>query len=135
MLILIAEDNRVVRKALCGFLQAADATWDICLAENGGQAVTLAKECKPDLVILDQVMPEMSGLAAARVISHVRPGVPILLHTAFPTDELSRESRRYGVTSVICKSDGRNLLAAIRSVMEDPATVHPVAYNGPSTRL
>jgi len=116
--ILIAEDNNLVRKALRSFLRSADASWDIVEAENGSQAVTLAKQHKPDLVILDQVMPEMSGLAAARVISHVRPGTPILLHTAFPTEVLTRESRRYGVSSVISKTDGRNLLAAIRGIAQ-----------------
>jgi DNA-binding NarL/FixJ family response regulator len=117
MRILIAEDNQFVRKALSSFLHEADASWDIYEAENGSQAVTLAKEHRLDLVILDQVMPEMSGLAAARVISHVRPGVPILLHTAFPTEDLSREGHRYGVSGVLPKSDGRNLLAAIRDVV------------------
>jgi len=116
--ILIADDNNLVRKALCSFLRSADASWDIVEAENGSQAVSLAKQHKPDLVILDQVMPEMSGLAAARVISHVRPGTPVLLHTAFPTEVLNRESRRYGVRSVISKTDGRNLLAAIRGVVK-----------------
>jgi two-component system, NarL family, response regulator LiaR len=118
VLILIAEDNQAVRKALHRFLHAADSTWDILEAENGNQAVALARQHRVDLIILDQVMPEMSGLAAARVISHARPGIPILLHTAFPTEVLSRESERYGVRSVISKTDGRNLLAAIRDVDE-----------------
>jgi CheY-like chemotaxis protein len=118
LLILIAEDNQAVRKALHRLLHGADATWSILEAENGSQAVALAKQHRIDLIILDQVMPEMSGLAAARVISHARPGIPILLHTAFPTEVLSRESERYGVRSVISKTDGRNLLAAIRGVVE-----------------
>jgi DNA-binding NarL/FixJ family response regulator len=122
LLILIAEDNQAVRRALHRLLHAADATWDILEAENGSQAVALAKQHRIDLIILDQVMPEMSGLAAARVISHTRPGIPILLHTAFPTEVLSRESRRYGVRSVISKTDGRNLLAAIRGVVEGDST-------------
>ena len=121
MRILIAEDNQIVRNALSSFLRGSVADLDVCEAASGTQAINLAMQSNPDLVILDHRMPDMSGLATARVISSLRPGVPILLHTAFPTEDLSRESGRYGVSSVVSKIDGRNLLDAIKSIVDPPA--------------
>jgi len=114
--ILIVDDIELNRRLLKAMLKTA--AYRILEAARPSAAIGILEREKVDLVVVDLVMPEMSGLAAARVISHVRPGTPVLLHTAFPTEVLNRESRRYGVRSVISKTDGRNLLAAIRGVVK-----------------
>src|SRR5580692_4380243 len=79
--ILIADDNPHVRKALCKLLQA-EKDYDLCAeAENGKQAIELAQQCLPDLIILDLSMPVMNGLEAARELKKLLPTVPIILFT------------------------------------------------------
>ena len=74
--ILIAEDNPAVRNALRTLLEGA-GSWEILEVENGQQAIAKAPELKPNLIILDLVMPVMDGLSAARQISKLLPEIPI----------------------------------------------------------
>jgi DNA-binding NarL/FixJ family response regulator len=67
-------------------------------------------------VVLDMLMAVMSGLSAARLISHRFPGTKILLHTVHRTDILSANAKRYGVFRIVDKTDVSNLLDVIRSI-------------------
>src|SRR5262249_17956490 len=67
--ILVADDHEVVRKGLCNLLQAHG--WEVCgEAGDGRQAVEMAKQLRPDIVILDIGMPNLNGLDATRQILH-----------------------------------------------------------------
>ena len=94
--ILIADDNPPVRTALRHLLESTGG-WEVVDAENGQQAVAKAQELRPNVVILDLVMPVMDGLAAARELSKLLPGIPLLMHTLHwsPQVEIGgAESRR-----------------------------------------
>jgi len=78
--ILIAEDNPAVRTTLRRLLESV-GTWEVIDAQNGQEAIAKAQELKPNLIILDLVMPVMDGLAAARVLSKLMPDLPLLMHT------------------------------------------------------
>jgi DNA-binding NarL/FixJ family response regulator len=120
MRILIADDSAPHRRFLRLSLEA-HPDWNVCAeARNGSKAIFLAKECKPDIVVLDFVMPVMNGLYAAREISRALPGVPILLHTSHEACELEAEAKRSGVTQVVCKSDPSLLIAEIEKAIAQP---------------
>ena len=116
MNILIVDDNDAIRTGLCEFLERADPAYRCEGARDGDEALTKVKEIKPDVVVLDMVMPGMSGLSTARLISDRLPGIKILLHTVYGSDLLSTNASRYGVFRVVDKADGKNLLATIREI-------------------
>jgi CheY-like chemotaxis protein len=116
MKILVVDDNDAICTALCEFLERADPAYNCEGASDGDEALAKAKASKPDVVVLDMLMPGMSGLAAARLISDRLPATKILLHTAHGSDLLSENATRYGVFRVVDKTDGNNLLAAIREI-------------------
>ena len=64
MNILIVDDNDAIRSGLCEFLELADAAYNCEGASDGDEAFAKAKASKPDVVVLDMLMPRMSGLAA-----------------------------------------------------------------------
>ena len=120
MKILVVDDNDAIRTGLCEFLETADPEYSCEGAGNGDEALTRAKTSKPDVVVLDMLMPGMSGLSTARLISDRLPGTKILLHTVHGSDLLSANASRYGVFRVVDKTDGKNLLAAIREIASGP---------------
>ena len=79
--ILVADDSPLMRKLLCRAFHQ-HIYMEICVeAKDGAEAVRLAIEHKPDLVILDFAMPVMSGVEAGKQIRKLYPGVPIILFT------------------------------------------------------
>src|ERR1700721_1562208 len=74
--VLVADDNSMIRKMLCKLFERED-DYDICAeAENGQEAIELALKHRPDLIILDFVMPVLNGLDVARELKKKRPRVP-----------------------------------------------------------
>jgi len=103
--ILIADDNESLRKALRDILSARDG-WSICgEATNGRSAVSLALELKPDLIIMDFLMPLMNGLAASAEISKSLPNTPIVLYTMHKSSQLDREAKKAGISKVFSKTE------------------------------
>jgi two-component system chemotaxis response regulator CheY len=131
--ILIAEDNPVVRTALRGLLQSA-GPWEIVEVENGLEAVAKAQELRPNLIILDLVMPEMDGLSAARQISKLLPEIPMLMHTMHWSPQIELEAQKVGVRQVVSKADSKLLVSTVRQFLTPepapplsiaPATIPP----------
>ena len=113
MNILIADDKPQTRRVIRGMLEAHPG-WEICAeAEDGVQAVARAKQCKPDLILLDLAMPEMNGFEAARQISGALPGIPILLNTLYASPQVEKEAEKAGVLGVISKTEQYRLIPAI----------------------
>jgi CheY-like chemotaxis protein len=114
--ILVVDDNEAIRCGLCELLQRDCPNYICESASDGNEALMIAKASKPDVVILDMLMPGMGGLSSARLISHRLPDTKILLHTAYRNEDLEENASRYGVFRVVDKTDGRNLLAIIREI-------------------
>src|SRR5690242_14064446 len=80
--ILVADDNECVRSAISELIRNSDANWVVCCeANNGKVAVEKAAETKPDVVILDLVMPGLDGINAGRKIRALLPDVPIIMYS------------------------------------------------------
>jgi DNA-binding NarL/FixJ family response regulator len=132
--ILIADDNESLRHALRDVLSRHEG-WTVCAeATNGRSAVTLAAETKPDLIILDFLMPLLNGLAAAGEILAATPSVPVVLYTMHMSGQLDREAKRVGVTRVISKTEPfADFVASIEAILSGLAP--PIGPLGVSSDL
>src|SRR5580698_3610127 len=112
--ILVADDHEVVRRGLCTLLQAHDG-WEICgEAKDGREAVEMAKQLRPDVVILDIGMPNLNGLAATRQLSQQYPHLKIIVLTITDSDQVIREALDAGARGFVLKSDAvRDLVSAV----------------------
>jgi DNA-binding NarL/FixJ family response regulator len=116
--ILIVDDSSPVRKSLRQTLERQD-DWQVCGgAANGREGVELARELKPDLVLLDFSMPVLNGLEAARELKRLSPSLPLLMFTNYGTDYLEREALIAGVSAVVSKSDSiEALISSVRALL------------------
>jgi len=115
--ILIADDHEVARRGIRALLES-HAGWEVCAeARDGRDAVEMAINTKPNVVLLDIGMPNLNGLEAARQISADLPEAGILILTMHDTDNMVREVLRAGARGFMLKSDaGRDLVAAVEAV-------------------
>lgn len=115
--ILIADDHEVARRGIRALLENHPG-WEVCAeARDGRDAVELALNTKPNVVLLDIGMPNLNGLEAARQISAALPEAGILILTMHDTDNMVREVLRAGARGFLLKSDaGRDLVAAVEAV-------------------
>jgi DNA-binding NarL/FixJ family response regulator len=116
--ILIADDHAVTRAGLRDLFTRPG--WTICAeAANGREAVALAEQYRPDIVIMDIVMPELNGLEATRRIHRVLPRTEILLLSLHYSDELVRQAVDAGAHGYVLKSDAsKDLLSAVKALVE-----------------
>ncbi len=108
--ILIADDSEVMRNQLRLALTSR-ANLTVCgEAVNGVSAILKAHELKPDLVIMDLVMPMLDGLRASAEIAKTAPTIPIVIYSLHLVPELEVEAKKYGVWELVSKSADQNLL-------------------------
>jgi len=115
--ILVADDNPTIRKLLCHLFESEEE-YDICAeASNGQEAIALALEHRPQLIILDLSMPVMDGLEAARELKRLMPDVPIILFTQYA--DLGRHllGLNLPVDRVVSKSETKALMEHVRSLI------------------
>jgi DNA-binding NarL/FixJ family response regulator len=123
--LLIADDNSSIRYLVRTLLEHEG--YDICgEAENGVQAIDLAKQLKPDLILLDVRMP-LSGPQAASILKRELPKTRMILFTLFD-DHIGKEfAAAIGVDLVLSKADGMaKLLHSVQTVLERNASAQSV---------
>ena len=121
--ILIVDDNPHVRNALRVCLQMNHGH-EVCgEAESGQDGMELARQLKPDIVLLDYAMPNMNGLEAARLISASMPQCALILFTMFASDQLCTLAQAAGVHTVVSKEMGgvHALVEAIEKITNEAA--------------
>lgn len=108
--ILIVDDSAQIRNMVRLWLETDDK-FEVCgEAADGVEGIEKALELKPDLIVLDLLMPRMNGLQAATALQSAMPEVPIILFTLFPDSELANQAREIGVTCVLSKMDQMSVL-------------------------
>jgi DNA-binding NarL/FixJ family response regulator len=114
--ILVADDHDLIRRGLKQLLTAQPG-WEVCAeAKDGREAVALAGEHKPEVVVMDISMPELNGLEAARRIRKELPKTEIVILTLHFSDQLVHEIVEAGARAYIMKSDAdRDLVAAVEA--------------------
>lgn len=102
--VLIADDQKVIRQALCT-LFASQEDFEVCgEAENGMEAIEMARVFLPDLILLDLSMPMMNGVEAARELKRLMPRVPIIVFSEYADVFSEREARSAGISAVVPKT-------------------------------
>jgi two-component system, NarL family, response regulator NreC len=115
--VLIADDHAILRSGLRMLIEAQPDMTVVAEAENGNEAIRLARETSPAVVILDVTMPEKGGLHAIRDILKHNPAVRILLLTMHEEPAFLRTALAAGASGyVLKKSVDADLLSAIRAV-------------------
>jgi DNA-binding NarL/FixJ family response regulator len=117
--ILVVDDHPVVRHGLRTLL-GGHPEWEIVdEAADGVEAVAKAKSLRPDVVVLDITMPNMSGLEACRLIRRTAPSSEVLIVTQHDSPHMLREALEAGARGYVVKSNAaRDLLAAVEAVSQ-----------------
>ena len=117
--ILIADDHSVVRMGLASLLGTAKNIEIVGEAINGEDAVRKALKLKPDVVVMDLVMPKKDGVSATEEILSAAPETKVMILTTFGTSDDIARALKAGATGAIMKSaTNRELLAAVQSVAQ-----------------
>lgn len=117
--VVLAEDHTIVRQGLRSLLEQQAGIEVIAEAENGRQAVQIAEQLKPDLVLMDFSMPELNGLEATRQIKQRAPDVKVLILTRHTNQEYVKSILRAGASGfLIKKSAADKLVLAIKSIYQ-----------------
>ena len=116
--ILIADDQRLFADSLRVVIESCEPRFDVVgIADNGKQAVSMVREHKPDIVLMDVRMPEMDGVEATRIIHERYPEVKILILTTFSDDEYVKNSIGYGAVGYLLKNrPAEELIESIRAL-------------------
>src|SRR5438105_3337397 len=126
--VLIADDHAMVRSGLAAFLMASDDLELVGEASNGSEAVRACAETRPDVVLMDLVMPGMDGPTAIREIHQSFPDVHVIALTSFPEEDLVQRALESGAISYLLKNIGADELAgAIRGANAGRSTLAPEA--------
>jgi two-component system, NarL family, response regulator LiaR len=126
--VLIVDDHEIVRRGLAMFLGLADDLEVVGLASGGAEAIRLARQLGPDVVLMDLVMPEVDGVAAIRAIKEALPETQILALTCFHSDDLVVQAIRAGAIGFLLKDVGAGALGdAIRAARAGRPTLAPEA--------
>jgi len=124
--VMIVDDHEMVRRGACSFLEAQPDISLVAQAGSGEEAVRLAQEFIPDVVLMDLVMPDMDGVETTRRVKNVSPRTQIVILTSFHQDEYVFPALQAGAISYLLKDvKATELLEAIRRAARGEATLHP----------
>jgi NarL family two-component system response regulator LiaR len=124
--VMIVDDHDMVRRGAFSYLEAQPGISVVAQAGSGEEAVKLARECVPDVVLMDLLMPGMDGVEATRRVKNVSPRTQIIVLTSFHQDEHIFPALQAGAISYLLKDvKAAELVEAIRRAARGEATLHP----------
>ena len=124
--VMIVDDHEMVRRGAGSYLEAQPDISLVAQAGSGEEAVRLAQEFIPDVVLMDLLMPDMDGIEATRRVKNVSPRTQIVILTSFHQDEYVFPAFKAGAISYLLKDvKAAELLDAIRRAARGEATLHP----------
>jgi DNA-binding NarL/FixJ family response regulator len=123
---LIVDDQQIIREGLAGMLKREPDLELVGMAENGREAVALAAELSPDLILMDLRMPVMGGAQAVREIRKLRPETRFIILTVYDNDDELFEALRAGAKAFLLKDVSQDeLVSVMRSVYKGNAHLQP----------
>jgi len=124
--VLVVDDHKVVRQGVRAFMDTQPDLTVVGEAEAGEEAVSLAAEHAPDVVIVDLVMPGMDGIEVTRRVKQASPRTQVIVLTSYHQDEHIFPAIRAGALSYLLKDVGPAELAdAVRKAAAGEAVLHP----------
>jgi DNA-binding NarL/FixJ family response regulator len=116
--ILVADDHEVMRMGIRNLLESVP-NWTVSNeAGTGREAVDMALQSSPDIIIMDITMPEMNGFEAAAEIAQRRPDIPVIMFSLHLSEEVMARFKTGPIRGAVSKSEAaRDLLDAVRSVL------------------
>lgn len=124
--VLVVDDHPVVRAGLVGLLDGEGEIAVVGQAEGGAQAVSLARDLEPDVVLMDLRMPGLDGAAATAQILAERPTTRVVVLTTFETDADILRAVEAGATGYLLKDTPHaELLAAVRAAARGETVLAP----------
>ena len=124
--LLIADDHLIVRQGLRLILEAEDGFDLVGEASDGAEAVKLAAELKPDVILMDLRMPNMDGIKAIEQLAENQPEIAVVILTTFNEDELMVRGLQAGAKGFLLKDTNRGtLFDSIRAAAKGETLLKP----------
>lgn len=124
--VLIADDHPLLRQGLRQVLELSGDVAVVGEAVNGRQCLELARQVRPDVVLMDVNMPEMNGLEVARAIKGEMPGVAVVILTVHDAEDYLVEAVQAGVEGYVLKdAESSAVLEAVRSCSRGQSYLQP----------
>ena len=129
--VLLAEDHTLVRAGLRALLDGLPNIEVVGEAEHGGEAVTMATQLRPDVVVMDLSMPILNGIEATRRVMKLRPRPRILVLSMHDDTEYVRQALSAGASGYLLKSAAvRELELALAAVVRGEVWISPAIARG-----
>ena len=124
--VLLVDDHRLVLAGLAGLVDQAEDLRVVGLASDGAQALEVAEQVHPDVVLMDLSMPVMDGIATTRKLLELQPDVRVLVLTSFSDRDRILEAVRAGAVGYLLKdSDPQDLVRGIRAAARGESPLDP----------
>ncbi len=125
--VLVVDDQNIVRKGICALLEQIDDIQVVGEASDGREAVKQAKLLRPDVILMDLVMPNLDGISAIQQILAATPHMRIIALTSFVAEDKVFPAIKAGAMGYLLKdSEPEELINAIKQVSRGEPSLHPM---------
>jgi NarL family two-component system response regulator LiaR len=134
--VLVAEDHLITRQGICRLLENESNITVIGEAGDGEEAVQMATELQPDVIVMDIAMPKLNGIEATRQIKLLHPATAVLILSAYDDDEYVFGLVEAGAAGYLLKTtSGEELSRAIQAVYKGEPVLDPIVARKVLNRL
>jgi DNA-binding NarL/FixJ family response regulator len=126
--VVLVDDHAVVRQGLARLVDGSGDMEVVGTASDGGEAIEVVRDCRPDVVLMDLQMPGTDGVAATRALAEQAPDVQVLVLTSFSDEERIVAALDAGAVGYLLKdAEADDVLDGIRAVSRGESPIHPRA--------
>ena len=126
--VMIVDDHAMLRGGLAFFLKGFDDLMLVGDTDNGRDAIELCAQCRPDVILMDMVMPDMDGAEATRLVREKYPEIQIIALTSFQERDLIERALQAGAIGYLLKNvTAEGLATAVREAYAGRSTLAPEA--------
>jgi NarL family two-component system response regulator LiaR len=124
--VLLADDHSLLREAMRSYIEHEKDMQVVGEASDGEEAVRLSAELKPDIVIMDIVMPKLNGIEASKQLKSANPAIAVLILTTYDEDRYVLGLLEAGAAGYLLKSArGSTVVDAVRTISKGESVLHP----------